>query len=187
MPPRVIRVQSEDNHFQRVEVLKRNRQKRRRYGEFFVEGVRAINLALTNGWAIESFVYSRGRPLSRWAQGVLADSRANAHLEMPDDLVAKLSDKEDRSELLAVVRMPENDPSRIRVHPGMLVVVADRPTSPGNLGTLIRSCDAFGVDGVIVTGMRWISTIPTRSGRVSDPSSPYPRSPSPRTVRSSRG
>ena len=34
----------------------------------------------------------------------------------------------------------------------MAVVVVDRPGSPGNLGTLIRSCDAFGVAGVIVTG-----------------------------------
>jgi TrmH family RNA methyltransferase len=33
-----------------------------------------------------------------------------------------------------------------------LVVVFDRPSSPGNLGTLIRSCDALGVDGLILTG-----------------------------------
>jgi TrmH family RNA methyltransferase len=152
MPPRVIQVQSEDNYFQRVEVLKRNRQKRKRYGQFFVEGVRPINLALENGWTVESFVYSRERPLSRWAQEILAASRASTHLEMPPDLVAKLSDKEDGSELLAVVRMREDDPSRIRVHPEMLVVVVDRPIRPGNLGTLIRSCDSFGVDGVVTTG-----------------------------------
>jgi TrmH family RNA methyltransferase len=31
-------------------------------------------------------------------------------------------------------------------------VVLDRPASPSNIGTLIRSADAFGADGVIVTG-----------------------------------
>ena len=31
-------------------------------------------------------------------------------------------------------------------------MVADRPASPGNLGTLIRAADAFGASGVIVTG-----------------------------------
>jgi TrmH family RNA methyltransferase len=41
---------------------------------------------------------------------------------------------------------------RIPVRSGAVVVVVDRPGSPGNLGTLIRSCDAFGVSGVIVTG-----------------------------------
>src|SRR5690606_32438546 len=35
---------------------------------------------------------------------------------------------------------------------GRLALVVDRPASPGNLGTLIRSADAFGFAGVIVTG-----------------------------------
>ena len=34
----------------------------------------------------------------------------------------------------------------------MFTVVFDRPTSPGNIGTLIRSADAFGAGGVIVAG-----------------------------------
>jgi 23S rRNA (uridine2479-2'-O)-methyltransferase len=29
----------------------------------------------------------------------------------------------------------------------------DRPTSPGNIGSIIRSADAFGASGMIVTGM----------------------------------
>ena len=36
--------------------------------------------------------------------------------------------------------------------PDLLVVVFDRPTTPGNVGTLIRSADAFGAAGVIITG-----------------------------------
>jgi tRNA G18 (ribose-2'-O)-methylase SpoU len=31
-------------------------------------------------------------------------------------------------------------------------VVFDRPSTPGNIGTLVRSADAFGAHGVIVTG-----------------------------------
>jgi TrmH family RNA methyltransferase len=34
----------------------------------------------------------------------------------------------------------------------MLTVVFDRPASPGNIGTLVRSADAFGASGVIVSG-----------------------------------
>jgi TrmH family RNA methyltransferase len=33
-----------------------------------------------------------------------------------------------------------------------LVAVFDRPSSPGNLGSIIRSCHALGADGLIVTG-----------------------------------
>src|SRR5205823_11227847 len=55
-------------------------------------------------------------------------------------------------ELLAVVGLAADDLARIPTGPGMLAVVFDRPTSPGNLGTLIRSADAFGASGVVVTG-----------------------------------
>jgi 23S rRNA (uridine2479-2'-O)-methyltransferase len=34
----------------------------------------------------------------------------------------------------------------------LLALVLDTPSNPGNLGTIVRSCDALGADGVIVTG-----------------------------------
>ena len=135
-----------------MEVLTRNRTKRHRYGEFLVEGVRALNAAVQSGWEIRSFAYARDRTLSRWAQAMLDESSAESHFEMTPDLFDSLSDKEEPSELLAVVGMKPDDASRITTRPGLTVVVIDRPSSPGNLGTIIRSCDAFGVDGVIITG-----------------------------------
>ena len=50
MPPRVLQVSTANVAFQRLDVLQRNRTKRHRYGEFVVEGVRAINGALAAGW-----------------------------------------------------------------------------------------------------------------------------------------
>lgn len=47
----------------------------------------------------------------------------------------------------------------------MLTVVFDPPTSPGNIGTLVRSADAFGAGGVIVTGHAADVYDPKASGR----------------------
>jgi len=152
MPPRHLEVSTANTAFQRIDVLRRNRNKRHRYGEFVVEGVRAINGALAAGWTIRSFAYPRDRQLSRWATDILATSTAESHLSVAPALFDTISEKEDSSELLAVVAMRPDSVERIPTGPGMAVVVVDRPGSPGNLGTLIRSCDAFGVAGVIVTG-----------------------------------
>ncbi|MBA2364178.1 MAG: rRNA methyltransferase [Chloroflexia bacterium] len=152
MRPQLIRIHSEDNDFQYAETLRRNRTKRQKRREFFVEGVRPINLALEHGWEIRAFLFSRERPLSSWAEGVLRQSAAKAHYELPLHLMAKLSGKEETSELIALAAMPPDDLSRIPVREDLLVVVFDRPASPGNLGTIIRSCDALGAHGLIVTG-----------------------------------
>ena len=152
MPPRILKVSSANTAYQRVEVLLRNRTKRHRYGEFVVEGVRAINAAIENGWTIRSFAYAQGRELSRWASSILESSTAESHLEVAPPLFQELSGKEEPSELLAVVATRPDSLDRIPVGPGMVALVVDRPASPGNLGTLIRSCDAFGASGVIVTG-----------------------------------
>ena len=62
------------------------------------------------------------------------------------------SNKSEPSELLALVAMPADDLDRIPLSPDLLVVAFDRPASPGNLGSIIRSCDALGAHGVIMTG-----------------------------------
>lgn len=152
MKPIVTKIYSENAEFQQIETLRRNRIKRNRSGVFFVEGVRPINQALRNNWLIHAFVYTRENRLSDWAEGLLARSSAKIHYELPASLMEQLSQKEEPSELIAIVTMPADDLARIPVRDDFLAVVFDRPASPGNLGTVIRSCDALRVAGVIVTG-----------------------------------
>jgi TrmH family RNA methyltransferase len=152
MKPKIVKVYSENAQFQHIETLRRNRAKRQKHREFFVEGVRPINQALRYGWTIKAFVYAGEQTLSDWATDILRRSSAEMHIEMPSALVHKLSNKEEASELMAIVAMPEDSFERIPINENMLVVVFDRPASPGNLGTLIRSCDALGVDGLVITG-----------------------------------
>jgi tRNA G18 (ribose-2'-O)-methylase SpoU len=149
---KTIRVYSENAQFQHFETLRRNREKRQRHREFVVEGVRQINMVLAFGWTINGWIYSPQRRLSSWAQGVLKQHPPLAYYELAEPLLAKLSSKEESSELLALVAMPPDDLARIRLHPGLLVLIFDRPANPGNLGTILRSCDALGADGLIITG-----------------------------------
>jgi tRNA G18 (ribose-2'-O)-methylase SpoU len=150
--PITLHVSAENQAFQYVETLQRKRIKRTRSREFVVEGVRSINQAIQHGWQLRSLLYSRERPLSDWAKGILAQPLAPVHYEMPLRLLAKLSRKSETSELLAVVAMPPDDLGRIPLAADLLVAVCDRPASPGNLGSIIRSCDALGAHGVVITG-----------------------------------
>ena len=146
------KIYSKNAKYQKFEVLKTNRNKRYRYGEFFVEGVRNINMAIRNGWRFSSLIYSDEMPLSNWAKDILRTLRTDVNYVLPAGLMRELSGKEDTSELLAVVKMREDRFEEIRLSERPTLVLFDRPSNRGNLGTLIRSCDAFGVDGIILTG-----------------------------------
>lgn len=150
--PQVIKIFSENAQFQIFDALKRNREKRNRLQSFIVEGVRNINNAVKYGWSIQSFLYSRERRLSKWATTILQESQAQTHYDLPQKLLEKLSSKEETSELLAVIKIKKDDIHSIPLNSRLLIVLFDRPASPGNLGTLIRSCDAMGVHGLIITG-----------------------------------
>ncbi len=150
--PKTLEVHKKDNLFQRAEVLKRNREKRHQYCEFLVEGVAQINLAVKYKWNIRTLLFANDKPLSSWAQELLSSGVAAEHWEMAPELMAELSDKDETSEILAIVEQKRLNPSIIPAQPGGLVVVFDRPASPGNLGSSIRSADALGAQGIIISG-----------------------------------
>src|SRR5439155_8965562 len=120
--------------------------------ELFVEGVRPITQLVASDLHVESLWWSMDRPLSDWAKRILDTARAREHFAVTPELMAKLSDREEPSELVATARMPSDDLGRIPWHNELVLVVCDRPASPGNLGTLIRSAHALGADGVVVCG-----------------------------------
>jgi 23S rRNA (uridine2479-2'-O)-methyltransferase len=148
----VLRISSRNARFQQWESLLGNRGKRQRNREFLVQGVRPITMAAEFGWSFRALLYDAERPLSSWARTLLRDVPA-LQVAMSPGLLAELGEKEaGPPELVAVVGMPEDDLDRITAGPGFLGVLLDRPASPGNIGSIIRSADAFGADGIIVAG-----------------------------------
>lgn len=150
--PQIETIYSENATFQQIETLKHNRNKRHKQNAFLIEGVRHINQANQFNWKIKSYLYPNDKQLSNWAQDVLSSSTAQTHYKLPLALQEKLSNKKDVSELMAIVAMPPDDFSRIKLTDLPLIVIIDRSSSPGNLGTMIRSCDALGANGIIMTG-----------------------------------
>lgn len=147
-----MRITRPNARFQQWEALLRNRNKRQRAGEFLVQGVRSISLAMDRGWPIRAVLYDAERSLSPWAVRVL-DNAGAERVALAPELLRQLTDKdEDEPELVAVVEMPGDQLSRIRVETPFLGLAFDRPSMPGNIGAIIRSLDAFGGSGLIVTG-----------------------------------
>jgi tRNA G18 (ribose-2'-O)-methylase SpoU len=150
------RITTRNARFQQWQALLGNRTKRQRAREFLVQGVRPISLAVERRWPVRTLIVNAARPPSAWAAGLLRTTRAE-QVSMAPELLAVLAEKAvgddaEAPELVAVLEIPDDDPRRIPVPDDFLGVLFDRPTSPGNIGSIVRSADAFGAHGVIVSG-----------------------------------
>lgn len=183
----VTRITARNARFQVLQTLLHNRTKRHRAGEFIVQGVRPLSMAVEYGWEIRALLYDGERSLSAWARELLGNAPGAEQIAMSPDLLVELSEKSDGAvEILAVVAMRPDDLSRVPVGGDFLGVVFDRPTQPGNIGSVIRSADAFGAHGVITTGHAADAYDPksVRSSTGSFFAMPVVRAASPRDVQS---
>ena len=132
--------------------LGKNRKMRRSERAFFIEGVHALSSAQRNGWDLRYVYYNPEAPLTQWAQTIITQTPEDRLIPINAYVQAQLSDRESASELMAVVEQPASDLDRIPLQEDLLVLILDRPHSPGNLGSAIRSADALGAHAVLVTG-----------------------------------
>lgn len=152
---RPLLVTTRNATFQQWEALLTNRTRRRKSGEFIVQGVRPITLAIEHGWAVRAILHGHDHRLSRWSSEMVERATASGaqDVSMSEELLRELGEKDEQTpELVAVVGLPEDRVERALPDDLDLAVVLDRPTSPGNIGTVLRSADALGAWGVVVSG-----------------------------------
>lgn len=147
-----ITLTKETNEIQRVIALKGNRQKRSQYKEFIIEGHAAIDEAFRHGWTIKALYYNKEAKLSQWAKNYLDRRSYEAVYAISGELMDKISDKTDSSELIALVETKATSFQLYQPKARDVVIVLDEPNSPGNLGMIIRSAAAFGVAAIVLSG-----------------------------------
>lgn len=141
-----------NDEFQLLRALLNNRNKRHKAGEFLVQGVRSISQAVAAGWPMRAFLVNSATRRSDWAERLTSSVRHETTYVIAPDLMAQLAEKDEPVELIAVARTPQRTLEGLSLTDTTVVIVLDRLSSPGNLGTIIRSADAFGVGAVVIAG-----------------------------------
>ncbi len=147
-----IRISKRNSTYQILQALKTNRAKRNELEEVFVEGIAAIKSAAISGKVVRRLIYASHDRLSDWSKRLIASSSSAQLIELDGELYDELCDKSEPSELLATIEKERLELRRIELPASPFVVVLDRPGNHGNLGSIIRSANGFGVDLVVTTG-----------------------------------
>jgi RNA methyltransferase, TrmH family len=139
---------SHNPKIQQIRSLAARRKERQKSQSFVVEGVRLIEEALQAGWQAQS-VFFTNQLSSRGENLLEVFLKAGADVEeITPQLMESLAETEAPQGILATFTMRE-----LPVPQGRLdfVLVLDNVRDPGNLGTLLRTACAAGLQAVLLT------------------------------------
>ncbi|MBZ5512306.1 MAG: RNA methyltransferase [Acidobacteriia bacterium] len=118
-------------------------------GSIAIESVRTIEEAIRSGLRFRAVFFAESAQPR--AGRLLPQFSANVEiLLLPDDVFQSVVATETPQGVAALVRLKVHKLDELLAAPGPLIVAAAGVQDPGNLGTIIRSAEAFGAAGLLV-------------------------------------
>jgi len=144
-------INAENAEYQIIKSLKLNRMKRNKLHEIFIEGTECIKQAIKSNMEITRIVINDENKLSNWGKNIIRQHENAKIIEMTDHLYNELSEKANPPEMLVTAKIVPYRINDFYVN-NPFILVSDRPGDHGNFGSLIRSANAFNVDGIFIMG-----------------------------------
>ena len=121
------------NHIKLITSLSQKKY-RQKHKLFVVEGVKVVQEFLNSSYELE-IVFSTDTDFSS----------TNKFIEVTDQELKKISSLKNPNKVLAIFKIP----NQINPIMGGLILALDSINDPGNLGTIIRLCDWFGIEQLV--------------------------------------
>lgn len=143
----MISIESKDNNlFKETKKLK-ERKGRNKKSKYIIEGYRLVEEAFKAKVSID-YVFVDDDGEIKIQDYIKKYNLENMKIyKLANNLVKELASTENPQGIIAVANMKPLDISL----EGSFYLLCDKVQDPGNLGTIIRSCHAAGVDGIILT------------------------------------
>lgn len=125
---------------------------RREQGLFLAEGLRVCTEALHTGHVPKYLIFAadaEGHPLTA-ALIAATEAARGLVIRSTRDLLHRLTAKDNPGAVAAAYAIPDTGLASIDRPAARLWVVAENLKDPGNLGTMLRTCDATGAGGIIL-------------------------------------
>lgn len=144
-----IQVISSTNNTKIKEIEKLHYHKHRiTSGLFIIEGEKEIELAIKANYEIENFIICL-EILSDNAKRI-SDPLPNKCIYITRHIFEKLAYRDNNYGLIAIAKSKSLNLKNINLSKNSLVLVIDNVEKPGNLGAILRTADAAGVDAVLI-------------------------------------
>lgn len=136
-----------NERFKKLLKLSTDNKFRRQQKLFLVEGVKEIRVAQEYKYELVE-VYIDQKYITSFPE---KEFEAIPNTILSHALFSKLVYREDASFMLAVMKEPELSLDKIKLPKNPLIIILENIEKPGNLGAILRTCDAVGADAVILS------------------------------------
>ena len=127
--------------------LQEKAKTRKQSGTFLIEGQREIQLAIQGGYELETLLFFPELidPIS-----VNQLSQHIPLIEINKEVYQKLAYRDTTEGIIAIARTKSMHLSDLKLSKNPLILIAEAPEKPGNIGALLRTADAANLDAVII-------------------------------------
>lgn len=129
-------------------LLQEKAKARKQTGTFLIEGKREIELAVKGNYELETILFLP--ELISESQITKLTHNQIPLIEINKEVYQKLAYRDTTEGILAVAKTKSLQLTELNLSPNPLILIAEAPEKPGNIGALLRTADAANLDAVII-------------------------------------
>lgn len=135
-----------------IVLLQEKSRERRKSQLFIIEGQREISLAIKGGYLLKTVLFCSEIISEEEIYIIKETTNSEAEfIEIASEVYEKLAYRSSTEGVLAIAHSKTLELSNLQLaNKNPLILIAEAPEKPGNIGALLRTADAAGVDAVII-------------------------------------
>ncbi|MBP1839746.1 TrmH family RNA methyltransferase [Formosa algae] len=140
---------TQNSYIKQLVQLKEKSRDRKKSGLFLIEGQREITLALKGHYTIDTLLFCNDFIEVNQIE-TLTTSQTEI-IQVSKDVYQKLAYRDTTEGVIAVAKSKTLDLTDLTFDkPNPLILIAEAPEKPGNIGALLRTADAANIDAFII-------------------------------------
>jgi TrmH family RNA methyltransferase len=128
--------------------LQEKAKTRKQSGTFLIEGLREIELAIKGKYELETILVCN--EVANFSNNPIIQQSNNPVISISKEVYQKLAYRDTTEGILAVAKTKSLQLSDLKLPENPLILVMEALEKPGNIGAVLRTCDAAKVDAVII-------------------------------------
>jgi TrmH family RNA methyltransferase len=135
----------------RVLLLKEKSRERKKTGLFVMEGMRELQIASRTNYEIDTVFYCPDIIIAIQNDNFLQTFNSEKLISVSNEVYKKIAYRDTTEGVLAIAKSKDHQLTTLKFkHKNPLILIAEAPEKPGNIGALLRTADAANLDAVLI-------------------------------------